>query len=88
MFINVDQALAPSPLAEEQYEAQWLADVEANGIAEHVLQQARERMRGDRNATLFDQLRWLAEAGFEGVDCGYQRFRFVVFGGSKGRGKE
>lgn len=83
MFINVDQALAPSRKSEEQYERIWLEDVKANGVSEPALMQARERMREDKNALLSDQLTWLTEAGFDGVDCWYKRFRFVVYGGAK-----
>jgi len=83
MFINIDQALAPTPSGEEQYERMWLEDAQANGIAELALAQARERMREDRNALLSDQLAWLAEVGFNDIDCWYKRFRFVVYGGAK-----
>lgn len=83
MFINVDQALAPSDLGELEYERQWLEDVRANGISETSLEKARERMREDKNALLSDQLLWLNEVGFNEVDCWYKRFRFVVFGGMK-----
>ena len=83
MFINVDQALAPSRIGEEQYERIWLEDARANGVSELALAQARERMREDRNALLSDQLAWLVEAGFDDVDCWYKRFRFVVYGGAK-----
>jgi tRNA (cmo5U34)-methyltransferase len=83
LFVNADQALAPSPQGEEQYERQWLADVRANGIDEGVLQQAQIRKREDRSALLIDQLRWLEEAGFERADCWYKRFRFVVYGAYK-----
>jgi tRNA (cmo5U34)-methyltransferase len=83
MFINVDQALAPSRIGEEQYERIWLEDARANGVSELALAQARERMREDRNALLSDQLTWLTEAGFDRVDCWYKRFRFVVYGGAK-----
>ena len=83
MFINADQALAPFRRGEEQYERQWLFDVRANGISEPTLKQARERMREDKNALLSDQLMWLAEVGFDDVDCWYKRFRFVVYGGTK-----
>jgi tRNA (cmo5U34)-methyltransferase len=83
MFINVDQALAPSRIGEEQYERMWLEDARANGVSELALAQARERMREDRSALLSDQLAWLVEAGFDDVDCWYKRFRFVVYGGVK-----
>lgn len=83
MFINIDQALAPSRIGEKQYERIWLEDARANGVSELALAQARERMREDRNALLSDQLTWLVEAGFDDVDCWYKRFRFVVYGGAK-----
>lgn len=83
MFINVDQALAPTCSGEEQYERKWLEDAKANGASEFSVTQARERMREDKNALLADQLTWLEEAGFEDVDCWYKRFRFVVYGASK-----
>jgi tRNA (cmo5U34)-methyltransferase len=83
MFINVDQALAPSRIGEERYERMWLEDARANGVSELALAQARERMREDRNALLSDQLAWLVEAGFDDVECWYKRFRFVVYGGVK-----
>ena len=83
MFINIDQARAPSTAAEEQYEQFWLEDAHARGVAETALEQARERMRDDKNALLSDQLEWLSETGFTEVDCWYKRFRFVTYGGTK-----
>jgi tRNA (cmo5U34)-methyltransferase len=83
VFINADQALAPTPHGEAEYERQWLMDVTAAGVSRSSLEQARERMREDRNALLSDQLTWLSEAGFDNVDCWYKRFRFVVYGGAK-----
>ncbi len=83
MFINIDQALAPSSKGERQYENWWIEDAKANDVTELALVQAQERMQEDKNAMLSDQLLWLAEAGFHEVDCWYKRFRFVVYGGSK-----
>lgn len=84
MFINADQALGPTRLEEEEYERQWLADVTANNISTAALESARERMREDKSALLSDQVTWLCESGFRNVTCGYQRYRFVVYGGFKG----
>jgi tRNA (cmo5U34)-methyltransferase len=60
--------------------------VTANGASEVTIAQAqaRERIREDRSALLADQLTWLAEAGFEEIDCWYKRFRFIVYGARKG----
>ena len=45
VFINADQALAPTPHGEAEYERQWLMDVTAAGVSRSSLEQARERMR-------------------------------------------
>lgn len=37
----------------------------------------------DKPSTLFDQLNWLAEAGFEGVDTYWLRAGHAIFGGTK-----
>lgn len=37
----------------------------------------------DRPARLFDQLRWLGDAGFSGVDCFWLRAGHAIFGGFK-----
>lgn len=83
MFVNLDQARAPFPAGEEQYETIWREDARAAGISEAALAQAMERMREDKNALLAEQLLWLAQAGFSEIDCWYKRFRFVVYGGRK-----
>ncbi len=87
IFVNADQALAPSLQGEEQYEEHWLAEVRANGIGEEELARAQIRKEEDRSALLLDQLTWLEEVGFDRVDCWYKRFRFVVYGGYKNYGE-
>lgn len=83
MFINADQALGPSAEVEDAWHRQWLADVKAGGLSAEAWEQAMERVRLDKNATLADQLAWLEHAGFKDVACRYQRFRFVVYSGCK-----
>jgi len=83
VFINADQALGPTLEEEDDYERQWLKAVTASGLPMESVAQARERMREDRNATLDDQLKWLAETGCKKVHCVYRRYRFVVYGGRK-----
>lgn len=83
-FINADQALGATTEKEESYESQWFSDVTANGATTEAIHAAKERMRADRNATLADQLAWLEETGFGDVQCEYERFRFVVYGGRRG----
>lgn len=83
VFVNIDQARAPSAAAEEAYERFWREDARAAGVSESALALAMERMREDKNALLTEQLLWLDQAGFAEIDCGYKRFRFVVYGGRK-----
>jgi tRNA (cmo5U34)-methyltransferase len=58
-------------------------EVHVRGIAEGDLSAALKRMKHDRTAPLYEQLQWLASAGFRDVDCVYQNGMFAVYGGSK-----
>lgn len=81
MFINADQAAGATAQEEEEYERRWIEDVTRNGVSSLSLEKAQERMREDNNATLAAQMQWLCDAGFQHVSCGYERARFVVYGG-------
>jgi len=84
LFVNLDQMLGETPEQESVYEEWWLRSVREAGASEEDLVGAFRRMRADKNAPLADQLRWLEEAGFEGVGCARQDHRFAVYGGRKG----
>ncbi|MDR3440103.1 class I SAM-dependent methyltransferase [Telmatospirillum sp.] len=79
LFINADQSLGPTPVAEQVYHARWLADVKASALAETELATALERSTRDRNAPMGDQVTWLYEAGFAIADVAWKRYRFTVF---------
>lgn len=82
-FVHVEQILGPTPAIEQQYQEIWLERVRAAGVDEAVLAAAQERMRYDQTVPLARQLDWLAEAGFQQVNCWYQWYRFVVYSGDK-----
>lgn len=82
-FVNADQILGQTPEEEARYREWWLGRVREAGVSEEDLAAALTRMRADRNATLGAQLGWLAEAGFEAVDCPYRNHRFAVYNGRK-----
>lgn len=82
-FINADQVLGPTPGQEALYQEMWLRNAGDKGISADALEQAIERVKLDRNATLADQLDWLKAARFREVDCWFKSFRFAVFGGRK-----
>ncbi len=86
-FVCADQTLGATPDIEERYQEDWVRRVRETGIEEQALDRFLERMKESRSATLevplTAQISWLADAGFEAVDCFYKRGRFAVYSGSK-----
>ncbi|HEX5690150.1 MAG TPA: methyltransferase domain-containing protein [Roseiflexaceae bacterium] len=83
IFINVEQVLGATPAIERRYQQLWLRDVRERGVGAADLAAALERMAQDRCSPLADQMRWLAESGFQEVNCWYKNGRFAVYAGSK-----
>ncbi len=83
IFINADQVLGSSPAIEASYREHWLQEVRRLGVSDTDLAAAFDRMQEDKMATLEDQLAWLADAGFQNVNCWYKNYNFVVYSGSK-----
>ncbi|MBC8332647.1 MAG: class I SAM-dependent methyltransferase [Anaerolineae bacterium] len=80
VFINLDQIKAPSPELQQFYWDHWLAHVRAQNAAEEQIQASiQRRLEFDKDDTLHDQLKWLAEAGFPSVDCVFKNFFVGVF---------
>ena len=62
----------------------WLEKVRSAGADEAQVQESiRRRRKLDKDATLSDQLRWLADAGFTDVDCIYKHYFIGVLYGRK-----
>lgn len=83
VFVNADQILGPTPEIEERYHEWWLREAREAGVGDADLTASLERIKEDKNATLESQMAWLAEAGFEEIDCPYKNYRFAVYGGRK-----
>ena len=83
IFINADQVLGKTPSIHKRYHETWLRQVREKGISESDLQAALERMEVDQLAPLDDQLGWLEDAGFEGVNCWYKNYSLAVYAGWK-----
>lgn len=83
VFVNADQILGATPEVEGRYQEWWLREVREAGVSEIDLAASLERIKEDKNATLESQMTWLAEAGFEEVNCPYKNHRFAVYGGRK-----
>ncbi len=80
VFINVDQIQGPSAQMRRYYWEHWLSGVRARGADDAQIQASiRRRQNYDRDATLVDQLDWLAQAGFGTVDCVYKNTFMGVF---------
>ncbi len=83
-FINIDQIQAPTPGLMDLYWYGWLEKVRSAGADEAQVQESiRRRRQLDNDATMSDQLRWLADAGFADVDCIFKHYFIGVFFGRK-----
>jgi tRNA (cmo5U34)-methyltransferase len=75
-FFNLDYVRAPSPAIRTM--GRWAArDQEAGYVRPHST-------GGGSAGTINEQLGWLHEAGFVGVDAYWKEFQAVLFGGFKG----
>lgn len=81
IFVNAEQVLGPTAVAEERYARRWLADIRRLGAPEDEIARAGQRMAHDRCASVEDQLQWLRAAGFADVDCSFKAWRFAVLSG-------
>jgi len=79
-FINADQVLGETDLAEKIYTENWKNHVQQNpNLTEEEKQSAFERIKVDIMAPLKAQLEWLESAGLKNANCYYQHYNFVVF---------
>lgn len=70
LFLNIDQVWGPSEYWQARYWDQWLERVRHNGASEEQIEASvKRRKEFDREASLADQLQWLAQAGFSQADC-------------------
>jgi len=83
-FINADQVLGETELAEKVYTENWKNHVEQNhNLTEEEKHGAFERIKVDIMAPLKSQLEWLEHAGLQNANCYYQYYNFVVFAANK-----
>jgi tRNA (cmo5U34)-methyltransferase len=80
VFINIDQIRGETLLLQELYWNHWLDQVRKAGASEEQIRESiNRRTTYDRDASLFDQLQWLKDAGFNHADCVYKNFFIGVF---------
>jgi tRNA (cmo5U34)-methyltransferase len=78
VFVNVEQVSGPSAMLDAAY-MRWHERRAAElGASRSEWDGALERMRVDYNASVEQQLQWLAAAGFADVDCLFKDHRLAV----------
>ncbi len=84
IFVNADQAAGCTALMDERYRQEWENAIGRSGLHADAIASAIERRKLDQNATVQQQLEWLADAGFSELDCVYKYNEFAVFYAVKG----
>src|SRR3954451_21800314 len=83
VFVNAEQVLGPTPALDAAHLEWHRRASQALGATDEEWAGAMSRMEADDCATASDQLRWLAETGFEDVDCLFRQRRFAVLVGRR-----
>ncbi len=83
IFVNSEHVLGPTPFLDAEYRRWHEAEARAAGIDDAEWVAAEDRMTADHLSPLPDQLGWLAEAGFEDVDCLFKDRGYAVMFGRK-----
>ena len=85
IFVNIDQVQACSQAVQDIHMRLWKKDVLAAGALEQDLEDGLKRMEAmDINAELDDQVLWLEQAGYSGVEVVYRNYFYAVFVAKKG----
>jgi tRNA (cmo5U34)-methyltransferase len=83
IFINADLVKGETDKTEQKYHDMWMNWIQEAGLSKHELSDIIDRMKYDKPSSLYEQLQWLKEVGFQDVDCYYKYFNFAVYSGRK-----
>jgi tRNA (cmo5U34)-methyltransferase len=78
VFVNLEQVSGPTEFLDGVYMRWHERRVRELGASRSEWDSALERMRVDRNASVEQQLEWLAAAGYADVDCLFKDHRLAV----------
>lgn len=81
LFINADQVAGQTASIDRLYSKHWHDHVYASGLTDTQIAAAKERMKEDKKASLERQLQWMTDAGYQDVNCWYQKYSFAVYAG-------
>lgn len=85
VFVNVEQVSGPTDFLDAAYMRWQERRARELGASRSEWNSAVERMRVDRNASVAQQLEWLAVAGYTDVDCLFKDHRLAVLFARKSR---
>lgn len=83
IFVNSEHVLGPTPFLDAEYRRWHEFEARKAGINDQEWAAAEDRMTADHLSPLPDQLEWLADAGFEDVDCLFKDRGYATMFGRK-----
>lgn len=83
IFINSDQFLGETPFIEELNKRLWKESIENSGLSQEELLSCYDRIKLDKEATLYQHFNWFNQCGFYDVSCIYKYYHFAVILGRK-----
>ncbi len=86
IFVNSEHVLAPTPFLDAEYQRWHEHEARRAGVDDAAWAAYQDRKAADRLSPLSEQLEWLAEAGFDDVDCLFKDRGYAVLFGRKPAG--
>ena len=83
VFVNSEHVLGPTARLDAEYRRWHEVEARKAGTDDEEWAAAEDRMTADHLSPLPDQLEWLADAGFEDVDCLFKDRGYAVMFGRK-----
>ena len=84
IFLNIDQIKGETDCLQKIYWDKWLKKTRKNGGNETQIKSSIKRREDyDKDALLFNQIKWLKKAGFSDVDCVYKNYFIGLFFATK-----
>lgn len=78
LFVNYDQFCAGSPEINAWFDKCWVDQLEHSGLTQKDIELWKERRKLDRECSLEEEIKMLAECNFKEVKCVYSNQKFSV----------
>lgn len=83
VFVNGDYVKANAPQLAKLYHRLWMNHMRGSGLSEEEIERVERHGHLDRPSTLDEQLEWMRDAGFDGVECLWKYYDDAVMVGLK-----